>query len=112
MNDKQIEQAIDLVLEQDDAYDFLDMPRSSPVPDDLGSISISGIARLIRRDWKKVYFGAVPYLDAMSQLDSIDDKYMFDDGRSVVAYFLANANTWRGPVAKAVKAELKRRLKR
>ena len=27
------------------------------------------IASEIRKDWKKVYFGAEPYLDAMSNLD-------------------------------------------
>ena len=66
------------------------------------------IAREIRRDWKKVYFGAVPYLDAMSTLDSINDNYMFDSGKSVVIYFLSNASTWRGETAKRVKAELKK----
>lgn len=65
------------------------------------------IAREIRRDWKKVYFGAVPYLDAMATLDSIDDNYMFDSGKSVVLYFLSNASTWRGETAKRIKAELK-----
>ena len=65
------------------------------------------IASEIRKDWKKVYFGAVPYLDAMSTLDSINDNYMFDSAKSVVLYFLANAGTWRGETAKRVKAELK-----
>ena len=65
------------------------------------------IASEIRKDWKKVYFGAVPYLDAMSTLDSIEDNYMFDSAKSVVLYFLANAGTWRGETAKRVKAELK-----
>ena len=65
------------------------------------------IAREIRKDWKKVYFGAVPYLDAMRDLDKITDAYLYDSGKSVVRYFLANAQTWRGDVAKRVKAELK-----
>lgn len=65
------------------------------------------IASEISKDWKKVYFGAVPYLDAMSSLDSIDDNYIFDTGKSVVLYFLSNASTWRGETAKRVKAELK-----
>ena len=34
---------------------------------------------------------------------------MYDSGRSIVRYFLGNAGTWRGDVAKAIKAELKRR---
>ena len=65
------------------------------------------IAADIRRDWTKPFFGAVPYIDAMSSLDSIDDMYYFDDARSIVLYFLANAGTWRGETAKRIKAELK-----
>jgi hypothetical protein len=70
------------------------------------------IATEIRRDWKRVYFGAVPYLDAMGSLSAMSDSYGCDDARSVVAYFLANASTWRGDVAKRVKAELKAMLGR
>jgi hypothetical protein len=35
----------------------------------------------------------------------------FDSARSVVLYFLSNASSWRGDVAKRVKAELKAHLK-
>ena len=70
--------------------------------------SISTIAREIRADWAKPYFGAVPYLQAMHSLDSIDDDYYEDSGKSVVLYFLANASTWRGEKARAIKAELKK----
>lgn len=66
------------------------------------------IAHEIRFDWKKVNFGAVPYLDAMGSLSSIDDMYYADTAKSVVLYFLANATTWRGEVARRVKAELKK----
>jgi len=65
------------------------------------------IAREISKDWSSPYFGAVPYLQAMGSLDSIKDNYIHDSGRSVVAYFLANASTWRGETARRVKAELK-----
>lgn len=68
---------------------------------------LSEIAQEIAGDWKKPYFGAVPYIEAMRELASIDDKYYFDDARGIVLYFLANAGTWRGPVAQRVKAELK-----
>jgi len=70
--------------------------------------SISTIAREIRADWTKPYFGAVPYLQAMHSLDSIDDDYYEDSGKSVVLYFLANASTWKGEKARAIKAELKK----
>jgi len=68
---------------------------------------ISQIASDIRAAWPKPYFGAVPYLDAMASLGSIAEDYGADSARSVVLYFLANAATFRGPVAKALKAELK-----
>lgn len=66
------------------------------------------IAREIEKDWKRPYFGAVPYLEAMGYLNSIEDNFIEDSGKSVVLYFLANANTWRGEVARQVKTELKR----
>ena len=71
---------------------------------------INTIAKEIKADWKKVYFGAVPYLDAMYQLNSIDDNYYYDSGKSVVRYFLSNASTWRGDKAREIKAELKAML--
>jgi hypothetical protein len=74
--------------------------------------SLETIAREIRADWKNVYFGAVPYLQAMRSLGSVDDEFGHDDGRSIVLYFLSNAATWRGPVAKAIKLELKAMLAR
>jgi hypothetical protein len=73
--------------------------------------SINTIAREISNDWAKPYFGAVPYLDAMHSLSTIRDKYYYDDAESVVRYFLANANTWKGETARAIKAELKAMLK-
>jgi len=74
------------------------------------SRSINTIAKEIREDWKKVYFGAAPYLDAMHSLNSIEDNYIYDSGKSVVRYFLANAGTWRGDTARRVKTELKAML--
>lgn len=73
--------------------------------------SLSVIANEIRKNWDKVYFGAVPYLDAMSTLNSINDRYIHDSGKSIVLYFLSNATTWRGEVARNVKKELNSMLK-
>lgn len=70
------------------------------------------IAREIRANWEQPYFGAVPYLIAMLELDSIDDSCGHDSGRVIVNYFLANASTWRGPKAREIKTELKNILKR
>jgi len=72
---------------------------------------LSVIARDIRKDWRKPFFGAVPYLKAMESLESIDEKYYQDTAREVVLYFLSNATSWRGTVAREIKAELKGMLK-
>ncbi len=74
--------------------------------------SLSTIASEIKMDWgKKVNFGAKPYLDAMECLDKMTDSYGADSAKSIVAYFLANASTWRGEKAKAIKAELNKMIK-
>jgi hypothetical protein len=73
--------------------------------------SISTIAREVDSDWKKVSVYARPYLDAMHSLTSVNDSFYADSGHSVVAYFLANASTWRGDTARRVKAELKKMVK-
>ncbi len=77
------------------------------------SRSLSVIAQEIRKDWKAtskngIYFGAVPYLDAMAQLNSIEDMYGLDTAYSVIAYFLANATSWKGETARNIKKELKK----
>ena len=69
------------------------------------------IAREIRTNWKKVNYGAAPYLNAMTTLDSIDDNYYMDTGKSVVRHFLVNATMWKGETARAIKAELNSMLK-
>ena len=80
---------------------------------DYSALSISQLASVIWQDWSKqgkgVNFAAKPYLDAMGSLEKITDPYMFDSGLSVVCYFLSNAGSWKGPIAKSIKAELKRR---
>ncbi|HXB10845.1 MAG TPA: hypothetical protein VNZ45_02580 [Bacteroidia bacterium] len=70
--------------------------------------SLHTIAAEIYADWgSKVNYAAKPYLEAMSTLDSIKENYMYDSGKSIVLYFLANASSWRGETAKRIKAELK-----
>ena len=73
--------------------------------------SLSEIAREISRAWPKPSFGAVPYLDAMRSLDRITDSYGADSGKSIVAYFLSNAATWRGEPARRIKKELNAMIK-
>jgi hypothetical protein len=72
------------------------------VPDEL-----SAIARMIKQHWTKIYYGAIPYVEAMLRLRTINDSFECDTAKSIVLYFLGNAKTWRGETAKAVKAKLK-----
>ena len=69
---------------------------------------IYAVACEIAADWKKPYFGAVPYLDAMKSIGTIDEMYGADTAKSVVLYFLSNAATYRGDTARRLKTELKR----
>jgi hypothetical protein len=79
---------------------------------------IRDIAAEILSDWRKplpyeagtepnVWFGAVPWLRAMFELDKVTDHYGQESADDVIAYFLVNARTWRGETARRVKAELK-----
>ena len=73
---------------------------------------ISEVARDIKHHWQSPYFGAVPYLQAMLQLEHVTDMYGMDDARGIILYFLSNANTFRGEAARRLKQELKDILKR
>lgn len=67
------------------------------------------IAKDIKSTWLNVYFGAVPYLEALLTLDTTDPNasYYYDTAGDIARYFLANAQTFRGADARALKAELK-----
>lgn len=71
------------------------------------------IAIEIKKVWPKPYFGAVPYIDAMMDLDTIDPKapYLFEHADEIVLRFLCNAQTFRGEDARRIKAELKSMVK-
>lgn len=75
------------------------------------SRAISVIAAEIAKDWEEPYFGAVPYLDAMRYITTLDDLYGCDPADHVVRYFLANAGRWRGPTAVRIKKELNAMLR-
>jgi hypothetical protein len=88
-----------------------------PGPLELREASLAELAAHVDRDLaqrgKLAPFGAVPYLEAMRALDCVSlegSVYYSDSAASVVRYFLVNARTWTGPVARVVKAELNRRL--
>lgn len=73
--------------------------------------NLSTIAEEIIADWtaggKPVSPTAAPYLNAMRSLSTVDDYYGMDSGKSLVRYFLANASTWKGEIARRIKLELK-----
>lgn len=68
------------------------------------------IAKDIKSTWLNVYFGAVPYLEAMLKLDTTDPNAMYyhDRAEDIALYFLANASTFRGNDARKLKEELKK----
>ena len=76
------------------------------------NLKIYQFVPLIKNDWGTVSPYAKPYLDAMRSLKTLDDKYILDSGSGIVAYFLSNAASWKGQVARDVKKELKMRLKK
>jgi len=76
-----------------------------------GHRPLSDIAREIRADWKSPNYAAVPYLEALRALNDITEDYGADPATQVVGYFLANARTWKGEKAKAIKSELNKILK-
>lgn len=73
--------------------------------------NIDVIALDIIKDWNNIKYKAKPYLQVMLSLETITDTYMYDSARSIVAYFLSNAGSYRGELAKQYKAELKAILK-
>lgn len=73
--------------------------------------NVSELAKIVQKDWAKINPHAQHYLDAMLQINSIDDDYYFDSAKTVVNYFLANAQGWRGETARNVKARLNQLVK-
>ena len=71
----------------------------------------SQLVRLIGEHWVKMSVHARPYYSAMRVMSGPKEAYGMDSGIGTVLYFLGNAASWRGDVARAVKAELKRRIK-
>lgn len=70
------------------------------------------IAKDIKDAWKNPSPYALAYLNPMLTLNSIEDHYFFDDAKSIILYFLANAQGFRGEKARELKQELKDLLKK
>jgi hypothetical protein len=49
-----------------------------------------------------------PYLDPILSLNSVDDNYFLDSGKSICAYFLSNSSKWKTEKSKSVKKALKK----
>ena len=74
-------------------------------------VTVSEIAHAIAKDWKNISPYAKDYLNAMKEIRSVEDNYYADTAKSVILYFLVNANTYRGENARAYKALLKEMIK-
>ena len=70
------------------------------------------IAQDIKKEWKNPSPYALAYLNPMLTLDSIEDNYFLDDAKSIIRYFLANAQGFRGEKARELKQELRDLLKK
>lgn len=72
---------------------------------------LHAIARDIEKHWPNPSHYVKPYLMAMKTLNKITDSFYADSAKSVVLYFLSNANSWKGEDARRIKAELKEMVK-
>lgn len=76
---------------------------------------IKEIANEILKEWKnpseyaRMY--AWPYLMAMKELNSIQDKYYLDDADEIILRFLCNAGSFKGEAARRLKKELRDLMK-
>lgn len=57
--------------------------------------------------WPAWWNYASQYALAISTLDSVDEYYYADSGKSLVAYTLSNLSQWKGEQARQIKAELR-----
>ena len=74
---------------------------------------LSDIASEVLETWRHNHVDhprARPHVEAMLSLNRVTENYGPDTGRSVVLYFLTNAQAWRGPTARRIKSELRQIL--
>lgn len=72
--------------------------------------SLNVIFNEVDQSWTNPYFGAVPYIRALKSLDNLNDMFVNDKAVDLVRYFLSNAQTWKGVVARRIKKELKQMI--
>jgi hypothetical protein len=68
------------------------------------------IADDIMRKWRNPAGSAIPYINALTHLGTMDSKYGHEDAEGIVLRFLNEASGWRGEDAKRIKAELRAML--
>ena len=78
---------------------------------DLKNMRLSQISDLIYRNWNNMPLNAYRYVEAMFQLDNINESFNNETGVEIISYFLANAKSWQGDVAKDVKQYLNNLIK-
>ncbi len=75
-------------------------------------MSLWHISDVISSDWgDNISREAFLYVEALSNLNSLDDSLGSDTAEYVVVYFLLNAKKWKGETAREVKKALNRMLK-
>jgi hypothetical protein len=90
---------------------FLATPAPAHTPQSLRREPYNALAQIARDDWgPNITPRGVELLDVMRSMRSVYDHYMLSSGTDYLSTFLANARGWRGPTARMVKAEMRRRL--
>ncbi len=79
---------------------------------DYSKMSLFKISDVIYSDWgNSISPQASPYLEALANLNSMDDNVGRATADEVITYFLLNANGWKGETAREIKKALKKMLK-
>lgn len=68
------------------------------------------IADEIMRKWVRPPGPAIGYINAMTHLATMEDRYGREDAEGIVLRFLNEASGWRGEDARRIKAELRAML--
>ena len=74
---------------------------------DFSKMTISQIADVIFDDWSDDISPTVlPYIEAMLNIEDINEMYGADPASNIVTYFLSNSKDWKTETAKEVKKAL------